>query len=230
MKLAHSLICALALSAGTAARADDRLFLAGAEYADAAYYTYAGLVLPGPGRQNGRGFLQRYWLDSFGYEYLGGPGRVEASAWGAEASLGYGASSASGWWSVWLGIRHTDTDLTPDDPSAEARGSQTGAKVQAEFERALSSAWRFGAMGSYANQQNGYWGRARLMYGPTPVRAYGVEVVANGNDEADSTATGLVFTVRPAESKLTVTLKAGYRFQDDDYDGAYGGVEFGYGL
>ena len=41
-----------------------------------------------------------------------------------------------------------------DDPTAEARGSQTGAKVQAEFERAHSSAWRFGAMGSYANQQN----------------------------------------------------------------------------
>jgi hypothetical protein len=27
-----------------------------------------------------------------------------------------------------------------------------------------------------------------------------------------------------------VSLKAGYRFQDDDYDGAYGGVEFGYGF
>jgi hypothetical protein len=125
----------------------------------------------------------------------GGPGRVEASAWGAEA-----------------------------------RGSQTGAKAQAEFERALSSAWRFGAMGSYADQQTGYWGRARLMYGPTPVRAYGVQVVANGNDEVDSTANGLVFTVRPAESKLNVSPKAGYRFQDDDYDGAYGGVEFGYGF
>jgi hypothetical protein len=226
MKLAHLIIGTLVLAAGTV-RAEDRLFLTGAEYADAAYYTYLGLVLPGPGRENGRGFLQRYWLDRFGYEYLGGPGRVEASAWGAEASLGYGAGSASGWWSVWLGVRHTDTDLTPDDPGAEARGSQTGAKVQAEFERALSSAWRFGAMGSYANQQNGYWGRMRLMYGATPVRSYGIEFVANGNDEADSTATGLVFTARPAGSRFTVSLKAGYRFQDDDYDGAYGGVEFG---
>jgi hypothetical protein len=230
MKLHRLIVPALTLLACHTVRADDRLFLAGAEYADAAYYTYTGLVLPGPGRENGRGFLQRYWLDRFGYEYLGGPGRVEASAWGAEAALGYGASSANGWWSVWLGIRHTDTDLTPDDPSAEARGSQTGAKVQAEFERALSSAWRFGAMGSYASQQNGYWGRARLMYSPTAARSYGVEVVANGNDEADSTATGLVLTARPASGKFTVSLKAGYRFQDDDYDGAYGGVEFGYGF
>jgi hypothetical protein len=39
-----------------------------------------------------------------------------------------------------------------------------------------------------------------------------------------------VFTARPAGSKFTVSVKAGYRFQDDDYDGAYGGVEFGYGF
>ena len=229
MRFTNLIIAALALSAGVA-RADDRLFLAGAEYADAAYYTYTGLVLPGPGRENGRGLFQRYWLDRFGYEYLGGPGRVEASAWGAEAALGYGAGSEHGWWAVSLGVRYTDTDLTPDDPDAEARGSQVGGKLQFELEHALSTAWRVGAMASYANQQNGYWGRARLMYGPTPVRSYGIEVVANGNDEADSTAAGLVLTVRPDESKFTVSLKAGYRFQDDDYDGAYGGVEFGYGF
>lgn len=49
------------------------------------------------------------------------------------------------------------------------------------------------------------------MYGPTPVRSCGIEVVANGNDEADSTVTGLVFTVRPAQRRFTVSLKAGYR-------------------
>lgn len=37
-------------------------------------------------------------------------------------------------------------------------------------------------------------------------------------------------TLRPVQGKFTVSLKCGYRFQDDDYDGAYGGVEFGYGF
>jgi len=230
MRLNRFILPVLAFVACTTARADDRMFLAGGEYSDAAYYAYTGMIVPGPGRVGGRGLFQRYWLDRFGYEYLGGPGRVEASAWGAEAALGYGAGSESGWWAVSLGLRYTDTDLTPDDPDAEARGSQVGGKLQLEVERALSSAWRLGAMASYASQQNGYWGRARLTYGPTAARSYGIEVVANGNDEADSTATGLVFTVRPAASKLTVSLKAGYRFQDDDYDGAYGGVELGYGF
>ena len=230
MKTSLMVLCAAACLACTTVRADDRLLLAGGEYADAAYYSYAGLVLPGPGRANGRGFLQRYWLDRYGYEYLGGPGRVEATAWGAEAALGYGASSADGWWTVSLGVRYTDTDLSPDDPRASARGSQVGGKLQVEAESALSPAWRLGAIASYASQQNGYWGRSRLMHGSTDSRRFGVEFVANGNDEADSTAAGLVFTTRPSASRLTVTVKAGYRFQSDDYDGAYGGLEFGYGF
>lgn len=227
MSARHVMLGLLACAGSAIVEADDRLLLAGGEYSDAAYYAYTGVVLPGPGREDGQGFLQRYWLDRFGYEYDGGPGRVEARAWGAEAALGYGASSAAGWWSAYLGVRYTDTDLTPDDPSAEARGSQVGGKIQLEAERALSAAWRASAIVSYANQQNGYWGRARLMHGQTRARAFGVEFVASGNDEVDSTATGLVFTASPVDSRWSASLKAGYRFQDEG-DGAYGGLEFGY--
>jgi len=223
------LLAALAGVPPSAARADDRLFIAGAEYSDVAYYSYAGLILPGPGREQGRGFLQRYWADWFGYEYDGAPGRVEARAWGGEAALGYGASSASGWWTAWLGLRYTNTDLTPDDPAAEARGSQLGGKVQFDFEQSLSQSWRVSGIASYANRQNGYWGRLRLMHQPTPARGLGLEVVANGNDEADSTAVGLVLAARPTGSRWSLALKAGYRFQDEG-DGAYGGLELGYGF
>ncbi len=65
------------------------------------------------------------------------------------------------------------------------------------------------------------------MHSSTPTRAIGVEFVASGNDEADATATGLVFTARPADSRWSATVRAGYRFQDVG-DGAYGGLEFGY--
>lgn len=229
MMIPRIAVLLVGLATATAINAEDRLFLTGGEYSDAAYYTYAGVILPGPGRENGRGWLQRYWVDGFGYEYDGGPGRVEATAYGAEAALGYGNSSAEGWWAVWLGLRYTDTDLSPDDPSAQARGSQLGGKLQVEGEQALAPDWRASAIASYANEQNGYWGRIRLMHGSTPGRAFGVEVVANGNDEADSMATGLVVSLGPDASKWSVGLRAGYRFQDDA-DGAYGGVEFGYGF
>ena len=138
--------------------------LAGGEYADAAYYTYTGLIAAGPGRENGRGFMQRYWLDRFGYEYDGARDGCEADAWGAEAALGYGASSTDGWWTVSLGVRYTDTDLDAGRSDGEARGSQLGGKVQVEIEHAIAPAWRVGAIASYANQQNGYWGRVRLMH------------------------------------------------------------------
>jgi hypothetical protein len=229
MKLQVLPLAALGLIAAGPLHADDRIFLAGGEYSDVAYYSYAGLIVLGPGRENGRGFLQRYWLDRFGYEYDGAPGRVEADAFGAEAALGYGASSATGWWTVSLGLRYTNTDLSPDDRSASARGSQLGGKLQLEVDHAIAATWRAGAIASYSNQQDGYWGRIRVMHQATPLGSVGFEFVANGNDEADSTATGLVLGFKPSASRWSASLRAGYRFQDED-DGAYGGLEFGYGF
>ena len=65
------------------------------------------------------------------------------------------------------------------------------------------------------------------MHGASPTRGFGFEALANGNDEADATAIGLVKTFEPGASGFSVGLKAGYRFQDDA-DGAYGGLELGY--
>jgi hypothetical protein len=229
--IARTLIAALlgvgATLAGPGAVAADRLLLVGAEAADAAYYSYVGALVPFGARKDGRGWYQRYWVDAFGYEYDGGPGRVEADAYGLEAALGYGGSDELGWWSVSAGLRHTDTRLEPNDPHARARGSQLGGKLQFDFERKVAQDWRLAGIASYSNEQDGYWVRGRLMHGSTQARTFGVEAVANGNDEADATAAGFVTTFRPGQARFTVGLKAGYRFQDDA-DGAYGGFEFGY--
>ena len=85
--------------------AAERLMLAGVEASEAAYYSYVGTVLPLGAQDGGRGWFQRYWLDRYGYEYDGVPGRVEADAYGAEAALGYGGASEAGWWGVSLGVR-----------------------------------------------------------------------------------------------------------------------------
>jgi len=94
--------------------------------------------------------MQRYWLDryGYGYEYEGAPGLLQADVWGAEAALGYGGASADGRRNVSLGARCTDTVLDPDDPTANARGSQIGAKVQVEVEHAIAAQWRLGAIAS----------------------------------------------------------------------------------
>lgn len=229
MKYLPALALLLGVAITPCSRAEQTLFLSGGEYSDAVYYGYAGLVVPGPARENGRGFFQRYWLDGLGYEYDGGPGRIKAKAWGGEASLGYGTSNASGWGSMSLGLRYTDTTLSPDDPTATARGSQTGVKVQLEGETEVAPSWRIGGIASYTSAQNGYWGRLRLTHRTTGSSSVGAEFALNGNDEAQSSAAGLLFSVQPAGSSWSILFKAGYRF-DSDADGIYGGLEFGYGF
>jgi hypothetical protein len=226
-KTAVSSVLACIGLAPAPAMAAEPLLLAGGEIAEAAYYSYVGIVLPLGTPQHGRGWFQRYWLDRYGYEYDGAPGRVEADAYGAEAALGYGGSNEAGWWGVSLGVRYTDTTLEPDDPAANGRGSQFGGKLQVDVERKLTAGWRLGGIASYSNEQNAYWGRARLTRDAQPTRVFGLEAVANGNDEADATAAGCFVAFHPAAAKWSIGLKAGFRFQDDA-DGAYGGVELGY--
>ena len=218
-----------ALLMANAAVADERLALAGGEAGNGAYYTYAGVVLPGPGREAGRGLLQRYWIDAFGYDYTGGPGLIKASAYGAEAALGYGTSFTGGWASTYLGLRYTNTDLSPDDPSAEARGSQIGVKLDIQGEYEILPGWRGNAIASYTTTQHAYWSRVRLMRALSGRQALGGEVVAGGNDESQATSFGLVFSFQPGSAPWSASLKAGYRHESDD-DGAYAGIELGYGF
>jgi len=225
LSLALSLLALLVVPGG--AMADNRLALAGGELGNDAYYTYAGLVLPGPGNDSGRGLLQRYWVDAFGYEYDSASERIEASAYGLEAALGYGTSNEKGWASAFVGLRYTDTDLTPDDTAARARGSQLGFKVDLQGEREIATGWRGNVILSFANKQRAYWTRARLMRALSARQSLGAEFVAGGNDESRSRAVGAVFSFQPGQSPWFVGLKAGYR-DDSDQSGAYGGIELGY--
>ncbi len=224
---ARQLGCLLALFVAVPAVASERLLLAGAESADDAYYSYLGMIVTGQAGENGRGFLQRYWLDHFGYEYDGGPGRIKARAHGGEAAIGYGGSSASGWANATIGLRFTDTQLTPDDPAAKARGNQTGVKLQLQGERKFAPGWRVGAIASFTSQQGEYWGRVRMTHDQTPAVSVGAELVAGGNDESESTAAGLLLILKPAASQWSAGFKAGARHQDGK-DGAYAGIELGY--
>ena len=52
----------------------------------------SGVRFPLPGSTLGKGWVQRYWLDSYTYSYASGPGRIDADVWGVEAMLGYQAS------------------------------------------------------------------------------------------------------------------------------------------
>ena len=219
-------ICLSAALAAAPAAAKDRLFLSGGEASDEEYYTYVGVIAPGPGWKNGKGLFQRYWLDRFGYEYVGGPGLVKAKAWGGEAALGYVTPTPGGWWSASAGLRYTDTSLSPNDPEASARGGQASAKFQLEVDQEVAQDWRVGAIGSYTLKQSQYWGRLRVTRRVSANWSVAGEAVANGNDETDSIASGLVVIWQPPSTSWTLGVKSGYRHQDTA-DGMYAGIELG---
>lgn len=212
------------------AAAGERLALAGAEASEGAYYSYLGAVLPAPGRAGGLGWLQRYWFDAYGYEYDSGTGPLtKARAYGVEAALGYGTRMPGGWASAYLGLRHADTDLSPDDPSAKARGGQTGLKLDVQGEQELAPGWRGNGIASVTSAERGWWLRGRLLHDLSPEKSLGGEVVVGGNDESRSRALGLVLLLKPESRPWSVGLKAGYR-RDSDSDGIYAGFELGYGF
>jgi hypothetical protein len=223
------LLLAAAVAIPGGAVADNRLALMGGELGNDSYYSYAGVVLPGPGNDSGNGLRQRYWVDAYGYEYDSGSARIEASAYGLEAALGYSASNDKGWASAFLGLRYTDTDLTPDDNAASARGSQVGVKLDLQGEREIATDWRGNVILSYTNEQRSYWTRARLMHALSARHSLGAEFVVGGNDESRSRSVGAVFTFQPAASPWSIGLKGGYRHDSDDA-GGYGGIELGYGF
>ena len=206
--------------------ANDRVFLAGVEASQRDYYSYVGVVLPGPGCRNGKGFFQRYWLDRFGYEYEAGPFDVDADAWGGEAALGYVTPTARGWWSVSAGLRYTDTDLSPDDRNASARGGQLSPKIQVETEARLDANWRAAVIASFTVEQSQYWGRLRALRKSAPRWSMGGELTLGGNDEYDSVGVAAVALWQPNDSPWNLAIKAGQRFQDGG-DGVFIGTEVG---
>ncbi len=226
MKPWPSLLLISILAAAGARAGDDRLFLAGGEVGEAAWYAYTGLILPVHHDGQATRLVQRWWLDAFGYEYDGATGRVEADAWGGEAALGYRLPVGSGWSVLSVGVRHTDTGLSPDDPGATARGRQTGIKLQIERDLPLTSGWVAGFIGSWTTTQDSYWGRVRLTRPHRAGHARGAELVIGGNDESRATAFGLLWSLPLGRSASgAMTLRGGYRAGDGD--GAYVGIEYG---
>lgn len=229
MTLAVSRACRLNLTlllgfAWAGAAAQERHLYLGGEGSGRDFYTYAGTTVPFPRNRIGNGWVQRYWLDYYGYQYEGGPGKVDARAWGLEGLLGYTTTTAGGaWGGVYMGARYSSTDLSPNDPAAEVNGGAFGAKLQIEGETPVATNLRLSGIASYVTATSGYWARARALYAmPNGLRT-GPEMVVAGNPEYDAQRYGLVvggFRVLGA----TLDLKGGYSTGSSG-SSAYGGLE-----
>lgn len=228
----------------TAAIADGRLLLAGAEVRNqGAYYAYLGTILPLPGNNRlGDGWVQRYWLDLVGYNYKKDEERIDANARGLEAAIGYQKSPQWGSWGVYLGLRYQNTSLSPFDPDSKVRGNQLLPKVQAEITVPFASSWQFSGIASYiptatdlrtnvsamdTRSIDGYWFRVRVLKTLANTHVVGPELIFQGDPNYNATKIGVVYGNIGIANKLAMNLRAGFHSQKD-HNSPYAGVEFIY--
>jgi hypothetical protein len=227
-------IAAISLAAGIVpvcllpapAHADGRLLLGGAEIRrEGAYYAYFGALLPFPGNNHlGNGWVQRYWLDSFSYNY-DTTERITATAYGAEAALGYQRSDDQGRsWGAYGGFRYQNTILKPFDPGSEVQGVQFWPRAQLEGDAPLSGRWRANGIASVTLGIQGYYLRGRLLRGLRDGPQIGPELILQGDPNYSAQRLGAVLGGLRLTNRLFMNLHAGYHFQTGQ-DSPYVGVE-----
>jgi cellulose biosynthesis protein BcsS len=203
------------------AGSEERLWLAGGEAYRDGYYGYLSALVPVPGSER---WFQRYWLDTNAYRYDSEGTRTEARVRGAEAMLGYQRETGARSGAISLGVRFSDTRLSPDDPESEQRGRKFWPKAQAEGEVALTPSWRAIGIAAYTFGLDGYWTRARVLRALDDDRFLGPELVAQGEPSYHATRAGVVLGGLQLLPKTFLTVTAGWRWQSGA-NSPYGGIE-----
>lgn len=224
------IVTLIALLAAWPAQAAENLLFGGAEASGhRARYAQIGVVSALPGSQMGQGWAVRGVVNGLTYKYRGGPGNVEADALGGELTAGYMQSGAKGWWSAFTGPSYRHTDLSPNDPTSDARGGNWGWMIQGEGEYMLSPVFKANLTGNYSIANNNpYWTRARLLYRLAGDMFVGPEGAFQGDSDYNAWQLGAALVGIPLDTNTQMGLKAGVRKTEDFSSSAYVGVEFGY--
>lgn len=215
LSLITKLACCIGLlAAASSSYADGRLWIVTGEAYKDDYYFSLGTVLPLlPGSRLGNGWVQRYWLDTFTYDYESNGRRIDANVWGGEAMLGYQASRPGLSGAAYLGVRYSNASLSPDDPSNDIRGDNFWLKGQLEGEAALDRKWRVNGIVSYLFGLDGYWSRVRLLRSLSGTHFIGPEAIAQGDPKYNAYKLGVAVGGFQPVDKVFVTFKGGYRWQ-----------------
>jgi hypothetical protein len=218
------------------ALADGRLLLAGTELRpEGERYAYLGAIMPLPGDNRlGKGWVQRYWVDAVRYSYeVSNPGlygvdrqRIRGSVTGLEAAVGYMFQAGDLGVAGYVGVRHADTTLSPDDPGSRIRGAKLWPKFQLEVNKPLASRWRSENIASYVVGLDGYWLRSRLMHTTNVGHDAGPEVILVGDRDFRALKLGMTYGGLRPTPDLSVSFRGGIHLQEQA-TGPYVGVDLG---
>lgn len=221
------LLTSLVLVSAAPVWAQEKVALAGAEVSHDSQYAYLGMLLPLPGQQLGKGFVQRYWLDYIAYQYdKTSVQTIEARIAGGEAALGYQQSNAGSWWGVYMGARYGNTRLRPDDTGNDDRGGRLRAKLQLEGETDVGAGWRINGIASHLVGDANYWARLRLQTTLRNQLRVGPEVIVQGDSNYSAYKVGAFVGNIMLTPSAALTLKAGVNKPQDAAAALYAGAEF----
>ncbi len=207
--------------------ASDNLFLTGAEVTDAsASYLYLGTSLPLPDSSLAKGYVFHLWVDYLTYSYEVSPVDIDAEVNSLSASLGYHDSGADFWWNARAGLIQSNTRLSPNDPSNESSGKQTGVKLQLEGERQLSADDKINGNLAFVSRRAAYWSRVRYLMKNDDDNYHGPELIVQGDENYEALQLGWVLTQVPLGGGWDFGVKGGARLENSDI-AAYAGVELG---
>lgn len=208
------------------AKAQEGVVFGAVNFADDASYQVVGLVHAINGNIGKDGFLVHLSLEHLDYEYLN-PALLsfDAEGWGGGIMLGYQFVGDNSKLALYAGIAHRDIDVDPFDAFSETAGEHTAFKGQAEGYFGVSKDFDLSALGSYFDNAETYYVRARGAF-HLGVITIGPEVSAHGSDEYDAQEYG-GFIRYVADDNLVLGARAGWADRDDSRndDGGYFGLE-----
>ncbi len=210
MYFARRMVVAVVLAAGTqVAAARDFVALTGLEAGSQGdSYVFAGAITPLGGANLGQGWQARLWLDRLQYDYKANDSNITARAPGVQLAAGFKASSAVDSWGAYAGISQRNTHLSPDQPAADNRGSQTGVVVLVEAGQTWHDGWRSDQNASYEFAANGYWLRFKGSREMDQLR-HGVAWVISGGSDYHTDKLGYTLDGLPLTPDLRMNLGVG---------------------
>jgi Cellulose biosynthesis protein BcsS len=204
------------------------VFFSGVDGAPGSFYTYDGIVVAMNGDLSRDGFMVRLYGSYVQYDTDPGHG----TGWQVDAMVGYKFSRGPVWGSIFVGVDSQDYNLSPDDPTSQVRGQETGFKVAGDLRTAYGSPFYAAIEGNYSTAFDSYWARARAgLY--RDKLTWGPEFAVLGNIDFDAQRLGgfvtihdiRVFRLRPFD----LTFSVGHQWVNDNNNGTVGGVAGGEG-
>jgi hypothetical protein len=204
------------------------VYFSGLDLVEGSTYTYSGIIVAVNGNLSKDGVLVRLYGSWVEYDLNPGDGRGLQG----DAMIGYKFTRGPVWGSIFVGVDVQDFDLSPDNPTAIIRGTETGFKVSGDLATVYGSPLYASIAGSYSTAFDSYWARARIGHFRNRITV-GPEAIAFGNEDYEARRLGGFITfhdLNPLNYRpFDLTFSVGNQWVGNNGGGGFGGGEGAYG-